>query len=144
MSTETEVKLARYGERVKKADKLGRIISVGRLKPSEQVRISQYTSELTGYDEMTNDKGDMVRIPHRLPLIIAASVRMIDDAHISFVRNRGELDAIYDRLDKEGLRAAGEAFAELNPQNEADLSDGTIKIDPLAETKNSSGTPSST
>lgn len=129
MSTESEVKLARYSEVVKVADDLGRVIGVRRLKPSEQTKIAGMSSELTGYDEMTNTSGNKVQIPHRMPLILAAAVCMIDDSHIPFPRSRGELDAIYDRLDKEGIRAAGEAMIKLNP----DLAEDTT---PQDESKN--------
>lgn len=129
MSTESEVKLARYSEVSKVADELGRVIGVRRLKPSEQTKIAGMSGELTGYDEMTNSSGDKVQIPHRMPLILASSVCMIDDTHIPFPRNRGELDAIYDRLDKEGIAAAGQAMIKLNP----DLAEG---IDQQDEAKN--------
>lgn len=120
MSTESEVKLARYSEIAKVPDELGRVIGVRRLKPSEQTKVAGYSGELTGYDELTNTAGNKVQIPHRMPLLLAAAVCMIDDAHIPFPRNRGELDAIYDRLDKEGIRAAGEAMIKLNPELETD------------------------
>lgn len=118
MSTESEVKLARYSEVAKVADVLGRVIGVRRLKPSEQTKVAGFCPELYGYDEMTNTKGDTIRIPHRMPLILASSVCMIDDVHIPFPRTRGELDAVYDRLDKEGIAAAGEAMIKLNPDLE--------------------------
>jgi len=113
MTTESEAKLARYSEIVKEADEFGRVIGVRRLKPSEQTKIAGMTSELTGYDEMVNPAGDTVHIPHRMPLMLAASVCMIDDAHIPFPRSRGELDAIFDRLDIEGMGAIGKAYARL-------------------------------
>lgn len=140
MPTESEVKLARYSEVVKEADEFGRIIGVRRLKPSEQTKIDGMTSELFGYDEMTNDKGEKVRIPHRMPLLLAAAVCYISDTngevHVPFPRSRGELDAIYDRLDTEGISAAGKAFVKLTG----------IEVEvkePLTEAKNLSGTPSS-
>lgn len=133
MTTETEVKLARYSEVAKEVDEFGRIIGVRRLKPSEQTKIAGFTSELAGYDEMTSEKGVKVQVPHRMPLLLASAVCMIDDAHIPFPRNRGELDAIVDRLDTEGLSAAGKAWIRLSP-NEADNPD--VKIDPLDEVKN--------
>lgn len=128
MTTESEVKLARYSEVVKEADSLGRVIGVRRLKPSEQTKIAGMTSELAGYDQLLNPKGVMVQIPHRMPLILAASVCQIDEAYIPFPRNRGELDAVYDRLDVEGLEAAGKAMITLNPpDNEED--DTTKRLD---------------
>jgi hypothetical protein len=38
---------------------------------------------------------------------------MIDEVRIPFPRNRAELNAIYDRLDREGLAAAGMAAGRL-------------------------------
>lgn len=143
MSTESEVKLARYSEIAKEADQLDRVIGVRRLKPSEQTKVAGMTAELSGYDEMTNDKGVKVQIPHRMPLLLAAAVCMIDDAHIPFPRNRGELDAIFDRLDKEGIAAAGKAWVKLNPQASDDEEDGISNLAPIDTAKNLPGTPSS-
>lgn len=138
MSTESEIKLARYSEVTKEADEMARVIGVRRLKPSEQTKIAGMTSELSGYDEMTNDKGVKIQIPHRMPLLLAAAVCMIDDSHIPFPRNRGELDAIFDRLDKEGIAAAGKAWVKLNPRTDDD--DDVSAFD---SAKNLQGTPSS-
>lgn len=135
MSTESEVKLARYSEIAKEADDFGRVVGVRRLKPSEQTKLSGMTAELTGYNDVPNKEGNKVQIPHRMPLLIAAAVCMIDDAHIPFPRNRGELDAIYDRLDVEGLTAASKAFLKLDPPDSTDPTDPPI--DQLDEAKNS-------
>jgi len=74
---------------------------------------------------------------HRVGLILAAAVCMIDEIRIPFARNRGELDAIYDRLDEEGLNAAARAFKRLNPpppeQDEDPLAEPK---DPLDDAKN--------
>lgn len=113
MSTESEVKLARYNTVEKEADSFGRVIGVRRLKPSEQVRIAEFTSDLTGSDEIQGPDGEKYTLSHRMPLIMAASVCMIDDARIPFPRNRGELDAIFDRLDTEGMIAASTAMTRL-------------------------------
>lgn len=128
MTTESEAKLARYGTVEKEADDFGRVIGVRRLKPSEQTKVAGMTADLTGYEEAMNPKGEMVRVSHRLPLMIVAAVCMIDEAPIPFARNRGELDAMWDRLDVEGLAAAGRATARLNPPDAVE--------DPLAEAKN--------
>jgi hypothetical protein len=142
MTTESEVKLARYSEVIKTPDAFDRVIGVRRLKPSEQTKLSGMTPELTGYDEATNDKGEPIRIPHRMPLVVAAAVCYISDsqgeAHISFPRNRGELDAIYDRLDGEGIKAAGNGFGKLMSADiaAAAVADSDIPVDPLAESKN--------
>lgn len=125
MSTESEVILARYKAVEKEADTLGRVIGVRRLKPSEQTKVAGMCSELTGYDETMGPDDISVRIPHRMPLFIASSVCMIEDAHIPFPRNRAELDSIYDRLDMEGIAAAGTALARLSasePANPVDES----------------------
>jgi hypothetical protein len=114
MQTESEIKLARYSTVEKEADKFGRVIGVRRLKPSEQVKVSGFTAELTGSDEVLSDTGDKVLIPHRMPLLIASAVCMIDEARIPFPRSRSELDAIYDRLDSEGIAAAGIALVRLS------------------------------
>jgi hypothetical protein len=127
MLTESEVKLARYNETAKEPDVLGRLISVRRLRPSEQTKVSGMTAELSGSDRIENDQGEAVFIPHRMPLIIAAAVCMINEDYIPFPRNRAELDAIYDRLDVEGLAAAGKAFARLQ---------GVEVVDPLGAAKN--------
>jgi hypothetical protein len=58
-------------------------------------------------------------MPHRLPLQVAAAVCEIDGIRIPFPRSRGELDAIYDRLDGEGVAAASVAFARLAEKNGA-------------------------
>lgn len=135
MPTESEIKLARYSEVAKEADDFGRVIGVRRLRPSEQTKIAGYTSELTGYDEQITAKGEKIQIPHRMPMILAAAVCLIDDSHIPFPRSRGELDAIYDRLDVEGIKAAGTAFIKLEggrrPTDEND-----VVVGPLDETKN--------
>ncbi len=128
MTTESEAKLARYSQVEKEADKFGRVIGVRRLKPSEQTKLAGMTADLTGSDEMLNAEGEKVLIPHRMPLMIAAAVCMIDEARIPFPRNRGELDAIYDRLDAEGLTAAGAGLMRLNIDE--------INIDQLDEAKN--------
>ena len=96
----------------------GRIIGVRRLKPSEQAKLQGMTADLTGYDEGKDESGTVVQIPHRLPLFVAASVREItsldgNTVHVAFPRSRAELDAVYDRLDKEGIEAAQRAFAKL-------------------------------
>jgi hypothetical protein len=131
MTTESEIKLARYSVVEKEADTMGRVIGVRRLKPSEQTKVAGMTSDLTGGDEVINAFGEKVMIPHRMPLLIVSAVCMIDEARIPFARNRGELDAIYDRLDVEGLAAAGAAMVRLNPPEEIASSA------PMDEAKNS-------
>lgn len=140
MTTETEAKLARYSQIEKMADGFGRLIGVRRLKPSEQTKLAGMTTELTGHDDFPKPDGTVIMIPHRMPLMIAASVCLIDEAHIPFPRNRPELDAIYDRLDVEGIEAAGRAFAKLTGVDlkaaEDALAGITEKTDPHDPIKN--------
>jgi hypothetical protein len=128
MLTESEVKFARYSTVEKEADKFGRVIGVRRLKPSEQTKLSGLTADVSGSDEAINENGEKVTIPHRMPLLIAAAVCMIDDVRIPFPRTRGELDAIYDRLDAEGVAAAGAALVRLSQADSVE--------DALVEAKN--------
>lgn len=123
MSTESEVILARYKTVEKEADSFGRVIGVRRLKPSEQAKIAGMCSDLAGNDEVIGPDGEKVQIPHRMPLLIASTVCMIDGTHIPFPRDRRELDAIYDRLDQEGITAAGTALARLSED------DPTVPVD---------------
>lgn len=118
MTTQSEIIMNRYRETEREADAFGRLITVRRLKPSEQTKVAGYCTDLTGYDEVTAPDGTPTRIPHRLPLLIAAAVSKIDDIHVPFARSRGELDAIYDALDAEGLAAAGLAAAKLAARDE--------------------------
>lgn len=137
MATESELRKARYSTTEKEADDMGRVIAVRRLRLSQQTKINGMTEELTGFDEIKGpDGGEAVRLSHRVPLIIAASVCEIDGVEIPFPRNRGELDAIYDRLDTEGVAAAGRALVRLQQRepSEAEKKD---------EAKNLSGTPPS-
>lgn len=119
----------------KEADAFARVIGVRRLKPSEQTKLAGMTADLTGSDEATGPDGEKVQVSHRLPLLIAASVCLIDEIHIPFPRNRGELDAMYDRLDAEGIAAASRGMVRLS---------STLAVtDPIDEAKNLQGTPSS-
>jgi hypothetical protein len=119
MPTESETKQARYSQIEKEPDAFGRVIGVGRLKPSERAKLAGMTSDLSGYDEITSEDGTKIQVPHRLPLLLAASVRLIGDNPVPFPRDRAMLDAIYDRLDEEGLAAASKAMARLSETDEA-------------------------
>lgn len=110
---QSEVILERYKRRESEADKLGRLITVRKLRPSEQTKIAGMTSDLSGSDEMIGPKGERVFVPHRIPLTVAACVCGIDDVMIPFPKTRQELDAIFDRLDAEGLAAASAAIARM-------------------------------
>jgi hypothetical protein len=138
MPTESEIKTARYTQTEKEADDFGRIIFVRRLKPSEQTRLAGMTGELSGSDEVMLEDPEtkqlrMVSIRHRDPLILAASVCKISDEQgeypVAFPKDRAALDAILDRLDGEGLLAAGKALQRLN---ESELS----PINTVAAAKN--------
>jgi hypothetical protein len=110
---QSEVIIARYKRVEKEADELGRLIGVRRLKPSEQTKVAGYTSDLSGSDELTAPDGRKIFMPHRMPLAVAAAVCEIDGQPIPFAKSRAELDAIFDRLDEEGLAAASRAIARL-------------------------------
>lgn len=112
-ATESEMRLARYKQVEKEGDKLGRVIGVRRLKPSEQTKVAAYTADVTGSDKIMTPEGIEVVVPHRLPLMIAAAVCMIDENMIPFAKTRGELDSIYDKLDQEGIEAASKAISRL-------------------------------
>jgi hypothetical protein len=124
---QSELILERYKRREKEADKLGRLIVVRKLRPSEQTKIAGMCADLTGADELIGPNGEKVLVPHRIPLTVAASVCEIDGVMIPFPKNRGELDAIYDRLDAEGLAAASAAIARMQ---------GDEVVSPLDEAKN--------
>lgn len=139
MTTESEIRLARYRKHEREADALGRVIEVRRLRPSELTKLQGMTAELTGFDEAevadeTTGQPRKVQISHRMPLMIAAAVCAIDGQLIPFPKSRGELDSIYDRLDAEGIASAGIAIARLS-------ADDAPPADPVDEAKNLSGTP---
>lgn len=129
MSTESEIRLARYKQVEKEADAFGRVIGVRRLKPSEQARLQGMVADVVGEDLAELPDGTRIPIPHKVPIMLSAAVCMIDDVHISFPKNRAELDAIFDRLDREGIEAAGKGIMRLN-------SSDTSPEDPKAEAKN--------
>lgn len=129
MPTESEVKIARYNRIEREADDWGRVIGVRRLKPSEQSKVSGLTTDLKGSDEVLNPTtGETLHFPHSMRHFLAAAVCEIDQSPIPFPRSRGELDAILDRLDNEGLAAATKALVR--------LSDAQAVADPMAEAKN--------
>lgn len=116
-SEEILARQERYNRIERATDKLGRLIGVRRLKPSQQLRIQEMAPGLEGgmsVTMQTSDGEQKVEIPRNSPLIIAASVCEIDSTPISFAKTRPELDSILDRLDTEGLAAAGEALMRFN------------------------------
>jgi len=134
---ELEFRRARYSQIEREADTLGRVIGVRRLKLSEQSRLSAMTPDLGGLDEIQNPETGITQlVAQRSQYFIVAMVCEINQAPIPFARNRGELDAIFDRLDREGMTAAAIAASRLF---EADLEEGL----PLDKAKNLSGIPTS-
>jgi hypothetical protein len=125
MSTATEARIERYKKVEREADAWGRVITVRRLKPSEMGKLTAYIADITGFDEHTREDGTVVKVDRRTPYIVIGMVCEIDGVHIPFPRNRGELDAMYDTLDQEGLVAASKAVGRLsidvveNPREEA-------------------------
>lgn len=100
-------------------DESGRLIGVKQLKLSEQLKIQEMAPGLEGTTLTEGDDGKMIELPKTLPLIMAASVRKIDDQDIPFPKDRRSLDAILDRLDTEGLAAAGIALGKFMPKKAA-------------------------
>lgn len=142
----------RYKERAKEADVFGRIITVRRLRPSEQSMLAGMTDDLEGSTEIDETAeetdpetgktvirktGRKTQLQHRTPLMIAAAVCELDGHHLPFPKNRGELNSIYDALDVEGITAAGKALAKLGQGDDAP------PADTVDAAKNSMGTPSS-
>ena len=113
-SDEIASRAAKYNRVERVADTLGRVIGVRRLKPSQQLKVEEYSSDLTGSQSFTDDEtGKTIEVPRRTILFYAAAVCEIDETPIPFPRNRGELDAILDALDDEGLAAVSAALVKL-------------------------------
>jgi hypothetical protein len=129
--TPTQEYLNRYKETAKEADSHGRIITVGRLRVSQQIKISEMTPGLDGNTEMTGPNGEQYSIPRRGIPLLAASVRQVDDFMVSFPRNRAELDNIMDMLDEHGISATLIATTKLNPSAQQNLEqpDATDTVD---------------
>jgi hypothetical protein len=104
----------RYAQICREADTLGRIIGVGMLKVSQQIRVMEMTPALDGQTEVGIDKdGKKIVMARRSLPMLAAAVREIDGVKYMFPRNRQELDFMLDRLDGPGLIAAGVAAAKI-------------------------------
>ena len=113
-SEEIAARAAKYNRIERVSDSLGRVIGVRRLKPSQQLKVEEYSSDLTGVQTFTDDEtGKQIEVPRRTILFYAAAVCEIDDTPLPFPRNRGELDAVLDRLDDEGLTAVSSALVKL-------------------------------
>lgn len=155
---EIAARKAKYARTEYHDDELGRKIGCQRLKPSQQMRVMELTAGLDGVNEMVVDDpeselfGKTIMMSKRMPLELAASVREIDGTPIPFPKTRAELDAIFDRLDTEGVNAAGQALAKFNPPKQK-RDDGTTETPEQAAerevqeikdaAKNSAGTASS-
>jgi hypothetical protein len=135
MTTPSEELINRYARVEREADAFGRLIGCRKLRVSQQVKISGMTPELDGETEVTttDDNGNetKVRIARRGLMIVAASVCEIEGIPIPFSRNRGELDAIADRLDEEGLSAAMKALDRFRPK----VAEGEEALDATDEAK---------
>ena len=107
--TPSEEKIARYTKVERAPDDLGRVIGVRNLRLSQVLKVEEMTPNLEG----TAESG-----PKRAVPFLAAMVCEIDGVSIPFPRSRGELDAIIDRLDTEGIAAANAAFTKLNAGSE--------------------------
>ena len=127
--TPSEEIIGRYVKIERQADSLGRLIGVRRLKPSQQTRIEEMTPQLDGetkmqvLDEETGIE-KTVGVPRRIQITIAAAVCEIDSVPIPFARTRSELDAIFDRLDQEGIKAAMIAYGKLFPKGDDGMPKG--------------------
>lgn len=109
MTTASEEILARYQKTFSEADKFGRVITVGPLRPADELRVLR----MIGTDERTN----------QVTYLALASIRKLDDAVISKAQNLGELDALLNKLDREGMDALGAAYRKMKeadaPESEA-------------------------
>lgn len=96
------------------SDAFGRVIGVARLKPSQQIKLQELAPGLDGSSEVVDpETGERSQVPRITTIYFAAAVREIDGNPIPFPKTRGELDAILDRLDQEGMEAAVTALGRL-------------------------------
>jgi hypothetical protein len=123
-SEEIKARAERYSRVEKAADTMGRLIGVRRLKPSDEMRLTGLTPDLDGFESGVGSDGETIRIAKRAPFAVAAMVCEIDGIPFTFPKTRGELDAVYDRLDREGVEAAMAAYIKMEghdkPDEEAD------------------------
>ena len=112
MSASEEI-LARYRRIERETDSFGRSIGVKKLKPSEQRKLKILTPGLDGSTEVRSDDGKVSHIPDRFEMMVVASVREIEGNPVTFPKSEGELDAVYNALDREGLTAAITAYVRL-------------------------------
>lgn len=134
--TPSEELIQRYSRVEREADVFGRLIGVRKLKVSQQTKVAEMTPGLEGNSEVRLPDDTVIRISRRSTMLIAAAVCEVDGVSISFPRNRGELDAIADRLDEEGLAAAVMAYTRFQPQ----AAEGEEAPDAIDEAKKSHAT----
>ena len=129
-SDEIAARAAKYNRIERVSDSLGRVIGVRRLKPSQQLKVEEYSSDLTGSQSFVDeDTGKTVEVPRRTILFYAAAVCEIDETPIPFPKNRGELDSVLDMLDDEGLTAVSAALVKLasvKPEGESDKDEAEL------------------
>ena len=114
MSTASEEILARYAKIEREADSFGRLIGVKRLRPAQQLRVS----------EMVDTKDDISSAMFN----IAASVCEVDSVPVTFPLTRAELDSVIDMLDVEGTKAASAALGRL-----LGAGDPTVQVEDAAK-----------
>lgn len=116
VKTQAQEYSERYAHIEYEADTLGRVIGVGALRVSQQIRVMEMTPNLEGNTEVGTDKdGNPIVMARRSLPMLAAAVREIDGVKYMFPRNRADLDFMMDRLDGPGLITAAAAAAKLVP-----------------------------
>lgn len=122
MTTAAEEIISRYTKVETETDILGRVIEVKRLKGSQRLRMLGMTGDLASatqpmpnpeWKDGEDPSRQFVQVPIQSLMVIAASVCAIDGVPVPPAKTRAELDAIYDRLDDEGLAAAAMALSKL-------------------------------
>jgi hypothetical protein len=124
-SDEIKARADRYNRVEREADVWGRIIGVRRLKGSEEMRIIGMTPDVDGTEPaiVVDDKTGMektIQIAKRAPFFIAAMVCEVDGIPFTFPKTRGELDSVFDRLDREGRDAAVKAIVRMETEDKGD------------------------
>lgn len=123
--TPSEEITSRYNRVERESDARGRIIGVRKLKVSQQLRVAEMTPGLEGLSEISitdKETGEerTVKMDRRSIPLLAASVCEIDRVPIPFPKTRGELDAIMDSLDEDGIAAALAAAMKMQPKKAAE------------------------
>jgi hypothetical protein len=81
------------------------------------MRLTGLTPDLDGFEQGVGPDGETIRIAKRAPFAVATMVCEIDGVPFTFPKTRGELDAVYDRLDREGIEAAMNAYIKMEGQD---------------------------